>query len=228
MKSNDLNKKLERPIRDLDSDIDFEFAKCFPDTFTPQVEVPEEGEKEVESMPENTQDEEKAEIHKKFCQLQKSQNMSPKPYHGISPKQYHAGVSKLWDAIDIYNVLGEDGYNKDIFTLAVERIKNLEDLLNNIAAGGTSLHDLLSVGENRCQSCGRTYETIYRVPNEVWTKIAPQPETLGKHIEHQFGGLLCMSCADSRALEAGIVLYWDSNAGDWLANERLKEDRVKK
>lgn len=74
-------------------------------------------------------------------------------------------------------------------------------------------------GGERCQCCGNLYSTIYRVPNEVWAKIAPQPETLGPHIEHQFGGLLCISCADARAREMGIRLYWDSNADDWLANK---------
>jgi len=71
----------------------------------------------------------------------------------------------------------------------------------------------------RCQCCEMMYATVYRVPNDVWAKIAPQPEQLGEYPEHQFGGLLCISCADARARGAGIILYWDSTAGDWRENE---------
>lgn len=71
----------------------------------------------------------------------------------------------------------------------------------------------------QCHACGNRYTTIYRVPNEVWAKIAPNRETLGQHPEHQFGGLLCPACADRRASELGIILYWDANTGDWAHNE---------
>lgn len=70
-----------------------------------------------------------------------------------------------------------------------------------------------------CDQCGQKYETIYGVPNEVWARIAPKPETLGKHIEHQYGGMLCIPCAERRARETGIVLYWNASENDWAGNK---------
>jgi len=92
-----------------------------------------------------------------------------------------------------------------------------EPALNRQGNSGSACNDLLSDGQ-RCQCCNGLYATVYRVPNGVWSKIAPQPETLGMYEEHQFGGLLCIVCADRRAREAGIILYWDSTAGDWRDN----------
>lgn len=65
-----------------------------------------------------------------------------------------------------------------------------------------------------CQCCGDRYETVYRVPNEVWKQIAPNPETIGDDPGH-YGGLLCPDCADSRARESGAVLFWEAFEGDW-------------
>ena len=48
----------------------------------------------------------------------------------------------------------------------------------------------------KCQQCGKRYLTIYALPDEIWEKIAD-----GKN-------LLCPTCADKLAREAGIQLYW--------------------
>ena len=46
----------------------------------------------------------------------------PHPDFGITPAQYHAGLSKLWDALDMpSNQTGED-----IFTLSARAIKDLQ------------------------------------------------------------------------------------------------------
>lgn len=48
--------------------------------------------------------------------------------YGISPEQYHAGLDKLWKALEkvIYN--GE----RDVFTMCAERIAELEKKINDI------------------------------------------------------------------------------------------------
>ncbi len=48
--------------------------------------------------------------------------------YGISPEQYHAGLDKLWSALE--NVL----YNgeKDVFTMCSDRIKKLEILAGQL------------------------------------------------------------------------------------------------
>ena len=50
-----------------------------------------------------------------------------------------------------------------------------------------------------CQICGKGYLTIYHVPDEIWRKITPKKNE---------AGLLCIECADHRARELGIELYW--------------------
>lgn len=71
----------------------------------------------------------------------------------------------------------------------------------------------LGPGET-CDACGRRYLVIYRVPNDVWSLIAPKQDELGEHLEHQFGGLLCVDCAWTRARELGITLYFAGAARD--------------
>lgn len=64
-----------------------------------------------------------------------------------------------------------------------------------------------------CQACGKQYETVYYLSDDVWERIKPEnePTTHG-----DFGaGLLCPTCADQRARQKGIFLYWEANAGDW-------------
>lgn len=62
-----------------------------------------------------------------------------------------------------------------------------------------------SVGD-QCDKCHRRYTAVYNVPNDLWTKIAPKPETLGDYPEHQYGGLLCPDCATDAAKALGVNL----------------------
>ena len=50
-----------------------------------------------------------------------------------------------------------------------------------------------------CQVCGKEYETVYSIPDEVWRKITPKDGE---------AGLLCIECADQRARRMGRELYW--------------------
>lgn len=80
----------------------------------------------------------------------------------------------------------------------------------------------------RCADCGRPHRVNTILPDDVWTRIAPeQPHVPGA------GGVLCLYCIDERCHEAGIVtgarLYWKgkavaatTGADDWLL-ERLRE-----
>ena len=61
-----------------------------------------------------------------------------------------------------------------------------------------------------CDGCDNAYKSVFRVPDEVWSQIAPKPDSLGEHIEHQYGGLLCLNCADNAARKAGITLVWEA------------------
>lgn len=72
-----------------------------------------------------------------------------------------------------------------------------------------------------CETCGRHYEIVYRVPNDVWTKITPRKDGLGPHPEHQYGGLLCPDCAAKAARDEGIELYFEASTGDWAGNHAL-------
>lgn len=65
-----------------------------------------------------------------------------------------------------------------------------------------------------CDSCGRSYEITYRVPDDIWLKIAPKPEAMGDHPEHALGGLLCPDCAASRAKGLGVNLRFNADT-DW-------------
>ena len=55
-----------------------------------------------------------------------------------------------------------------------------------------------------CQQCSTHYSTIYRVSDEIWVQIAKRNDG---------GGLLCPVCADARASELGIQLYWEAAIG---------------
>lgn len=59
-------------------------------------------------------------------------------------------------------------------------------------------------GGDICEDCGKEYHEVYSVPNGLWSQIAPDKASLGEHFEHQFGGLLCSSCATVRARELGL------------------------
>lgn len=68
----------------------------------------------------------------------------------------------------------------------------------------------------QCHRCQKHYETVYRVPNEVWKLIYPG-ESLGDYPEYPMGGLLCVDCAWVLSKEAGVILYFDGNT-DWPDN----------
>jgi hypothetical protein len=52
--------------------------------------------------------------------------------YGLTAEQYHAGLTKLWDALELEGV-----QQKDVFTLVVERIEHLTERLEAIAFHGT-------------------------------------------------------------------------------------------
>lgn len=71
-----------------------------------------------------------------------------------------------------------------------------------------------------CETCYQPYETVYRVPNGVWARIAPRKDDLGPYPEHQYGGLLCPDCATKAARGEGIDLFFEASQSDWAENER--------
>ena len=52
----------------------------------------------------------------------------------------------------------------------------------------------------RCQICGKEYEYIYEVSNELWEKIT--------NIKNG-SGLRCISCLDIEARKKGIIMRWN-------------------
>ena len=80
-----------------------------------------------------------------------------------------------------------------------------------------------------CDGCDNAYKSVFRVPDEVWSQIAPKPDSLGEHIEHQYGGLLCLNCADYAARKSGITLVWEARLNwgdtteDGLGGELIEE-----
>lgn len=63
------------------------------------------------------------------------------------------------------------------------------------------MSDLPEWTGEHCQDCGVAYATVYWLPDDVWERITPRPEQRG-------AGLLCLRCADQRAQDAGLFLYW--------------------
>lgn len=57
-----------------------------------------------------------------------------------------------------------------------------------------------------CQDCGVAYATVYRLPDDVWARITPS--------DNPFAGLLCLRCADQRAFDAGLFLYWTAERSE--------------
>ena len=63
-----------------------------------------------------------------------------------------------------------------------------------------------------CQNCECCYDTVFRVPDDVW-------ERLTGHIDDR--GLLCPACCDLLARRAGLELYWEATVGEYpVAAER--------
>jgi len=54
----------------------------------------------------------------------------------------------------------------------------------------------------KCQNCGRSYRTVYRIPDELWRAITGRSD-----------GLLCPRCLDDKARTAGYGLYWEATVG---------------
>ena len=71
-----------------------------------------------------------------------------------------------------------------------------------------------------CQQCGKKYQMAYWVPDEDWETIKPE--------ESEAGGLLCLSCADTRARAKDIVLRWQASTGWWLGEPQQETPGVEK
>lgn len=57
-----------------------------------------------------------------------------------------------------------------------------------------------------CQNCGRSYATVYHLPDDVWKRISPKGNE---------GGLLCPPCAAAAAYDAGINLWWEAAENEY-------------
>ena len=55
-------------------------------------------------------------------------------------------------------------------------------------------------GNEFCQRCGKIYELVYSVPDEIWAEITPSDD--------KEAGLLCIECADRIAREKEIFLFF--------------------
>jgi len=71
---------------------------------------------------------------------------------------------------------------------------------------------MIPCDDEKCFSCGKRYPTVYSVPDEVWEQINPTT-THG-------AGLLCPQCADKRARERGIILYWSCGVRKYPDNPK--------
>ena len=59
-----------------------------------------------------------------------------------------------------------------------------------------------SEGE-RCQACGRRYDTVWRAPDSLWARVSGE------------AGTLCPKCFDEKARALGISLYWECAEGEY-------------
>jgi hypothetical protein len=62
----------------------------------------------------------------------------------------------------------------------------------------------------RCHHCGMYYETVYRIPDKIWGRIASDKN------------LLCPSCCDHLARLASIELYWGAEENEY-PGEHIKK-----
>jgi hypothetical protein len=62
--------------------------------------------------------------------------------YGLTAEQYHTGLTKLWDALELEGV-----QQLDVFTLASERIEHLTERLEAIAFHGTDMPAALNCDE---------------------------------------------------------------------------------
>lgn len=58
----------------------------------------------------------------------------------------------------------------------------------------------------RCQDCGKRYETVYAAPNHIWNEL----------VNPHGAGMLCLPCFETRCSKAGVVLRW---VGEYLGND---------
>jgi len=80
----------------------------------------------------------------------------PHPDFGITPAQYHAGLSKLWDALNMpTNPTGED-----VFTLAARAIEDAQQKPSRREIAAMAMQGLLA-----CPSVNQTVEVL------AWTSI---------------------------------------------------------
>lgn len=122
-------------------------------------------------------------------------------------------------------------FHRDTFLAMVRKASRVViETENNLGSFDTScfpaedVYAVLGAPEDhtdgeKCDSCGRRYQIVYIVPNEVWAKITPRPDQLGEHPEHQLGGLLCPDCASERASEIGITLCFEAGSSAWASDE---------
>jgi len=68
-----------------------------------------------------------------------------------------------------------------------------------------------------CQYCGKSYLTVYCLPDEIWEKIKPSWKSEG-------AGLLCPQCADIIARAKGSSLYWEAAEGQFPTYRTDKPD----
>jgi hypothetical protein len=107
-------------------------------------------------------------------------------------------------------------------THGIIRIGLVRELLQELdKCASTTSTDARQTGE-QCAVCGRQYEYVYRVPDDVWAKITPS--------DNPEGGLLCIDCASKRAEEMGITLrfhgkveWWDEDNLDELSDVERQE-----
>jgi hypothetical protein len=73
------------------------------------------------------------------------------------------------------------------------------------------------IESERCDNCGKTYDTVYGVDDATWDRFA------GSNM------CLCPACADKLARGKGLSPYWEMKHGEYptqalkTENDRLKE-----
>ena len=79
----------------------------------------------------------------------------PHPDFGITPAQYHAGLSKLWDALDMpSNPTGED-----VFTLAARAIEDAQQKPSRREIAAMAMQGLMSSRNLQ----GVAFETVAQI-----------------------------------------------------------------
>ena len=96
--------------------------------------------------------------------------------------------------------------NRELRSKLAERDKEVERLKRGDVPEGWQ-------GEH-CQRCGRGYQTVHLVADELWAEITGRTDG---------GGLLCVECIDSLSREKGLpTIYWYGGAEKDKKVERLR------